>query len=118
MFGPAALQRALAQHGIPALVKTGTYCSSSPAVPAPVGRRVLTITRGVPDIIQTGNFPVKPSQLAPFVDPISVVLDRAARPSGAELFIGDFNLGHTVFFGLIYTNSHTCRDAQQPPGTP
>ena len=115
VFDPAALQRALARHGIPALVKTDTYCSSSPAVPAPVGRRALTIPRGVPDIIQTGNFPLKPSQLAPFVDPISVVVNRAARPSGTELFIGDFNLGHTVFFGPIYTNSHTCGDASSRP---
>ncbi len=34
VFDPAALQRALAHHGIPALARTGTYCSSSPAVPA------------------------------------------------------------------------------------
>jgi hypothetical protein len=115
VFDPAALQRALAQHGIPALAKTDTYCSSNPAVPAPVGRRVLSIPRGIPDIVQTGNWPVKPSQLAPFVDPITMVLDPAAMPSGTELFIGNFDLGHTIFVGVIYTSSRTCINGQQPP---
>ncbi len=115
VFDPAALQRALAHHGIPALAKTDTYCSSNPAVPAPVGRRVLSIPRGIPDIIQSGNWPVKPSQLAPFVDPITMVLDPAAMPSGTELFIGNFDLGHTIFVGVIYTSSHTCINGQQPP---
>jgi hypothetical protein len=33
MLDPAALQQALAQHGIPALVKIGTYCWSNPRRP-------------------------------------------------------------------------------------
>lgn len=115
VFDPAALQRALAQHGIPALAKTDAYCLSNPAVPAPVGRRVLSIPRGRPDILQTGNWPVKPSQLAPFDDPITVVLDGAAMPPGTELFIGNFDLGHTIFAGVIYTSSHTCVTGQRPP---
>ena len=115
VFDPAALQRALAQHGIPALAKADTYCSSTPAVPAPVGRRVLSIPRGIPAIVQSGNWPVKPSQLAPFVDPITMVLDPAAMPSGTELFIGNFDLGHTIFVGVIYTSSHICLNGQRPP---
>jgi len=115
VFDPAALQRALGQHGIPALVKTDTYCSSNPAVPAPVGRRVLSIPRGIPDIVQSGNWPVKPSQLAPSVDPTTMVLDPAAMPSGTELFIGNFDLGHTIFGAVIYTSSHTCINGEQPP---
>ncbi len=115
VFDPAALQRALAQHHIPALAKSDTYCSSNPAVPAPAGRRVLSIPRGVPDFLQTGNWPVKPSQLAPFVDPITMVLDPAAMPSGTELFIGNYNLGHAVFVSVIYTDSHTCSNGQLPP---
>ena len=115
VFDPAALQRALAHHGIPALVKTDTYCSSNPAVPAPVGRQVLSIPRGIPDILQTGNWPVKPSQLAPFVDPTTMVLDPAAMPSGTELFIGNFDLGHTIFADVIYTSSRTCSNGQEPP---
>lgn len=42
----------------------------------------------------------------------------AAIPAGTELFIGFYDLGHTVFVDLIYTNSHTCTSAQDPPGTP
>jgi len=41
MFDPGALQRALAQHRIRALVKIGNYCSSTPAAPSPVGLGVL-----------------------------------------------------------------------------
>ena len=41
-----------------------------------------------------------------------------AMPSGTELFIGFFDLGHIFFSDLIYTSSHTCSHAQQPPGTP
>jgi hypothetical protein len=123
VFDPAALQRALAQHGIPAVVKTDTYCSSNPAVPAPASRRVLSIPapagtrrRAAPtNIIQSVNFPVKPSQLAPFVNPVTMVLDPAAMPSGTELFIGHYDLGHTVFVGVIYTSSHTCSHGQLPP---
>ena len=43
MLDPATLQQALTQHGIPALVKTGTYCSSNPAAPDPVSIGVLSI---------------------------------------------------------------------------
>ncbi len=39
----AALQQALAQHGIPALVKTDTYCSSNPAAPDPRSFGVLSV---------------------------------------------------------------------------
>ncbi len=131
MFDPAALQRALAQHGIRALVKTGSYCSSHPAAPSPIRLGVLpgpgpagTRHRPVPGagngqgIWESVNLPVKPSQLAPMVDPISMVIDPAAMPSGTELFIGFFDLGHTIFVDLIYTGSHTCSNTQQPPGTP
>jgi hypothetical protein len=67
---------------------------------------------------ESGNFPVKPSQLAPMVDPVTMVINPGAIPSGTELFIGYFNIGYTVFFDLIYTSSHTCRNADQPPATP
>ena len=129
MFDPAALQQALVRDHIPALVKTGTYCSSNPAAPnptligvlpgsAPAGaRRRATPARGA-GILQIANFPVKPSQLAPVVDPVSMVITPAAMPSGTELFIGFFDLGHIFFLDLIYTSSHTCSHAQQPPGTP
>jgi hypothetical protein len=127
-FDPAALQRALSQHGVRALVKTGTYCSSSPAAPSPVRlgvlpspRRAGTRHRATPGpgggqgIWQSATLPVKPSQLAPMADPISMVINPAAMPSGTELFIGFFNPGYSIFVNLIYTSSHTCVSGQRPP---
>ena len=64
------------------------------------------------------TLPVKPSQLAPMVDPISMVIDPAAMPTGTELFIGYFDLAQTIVVNLIYTGSHTCRNTEQPPGGP
>jgi hypothetical protein len=131
LFDPTALQRALAQDHIPALVKTDMYCSSNPATPGLFRLGVVSPApspargghRAPPgavaqSILQSANFPVKPSQLAPMVDPISIGLNPAAIPAGIELFIGFYDLGHTVFVDLIYTNSHTCTSAQDPPGTP
>ena len=128
LFDPAALQRILAQHGIRALVKSGTDCSSSAAAPSPIRLGVLpgpgpagTRRRVRPGlgngqgIWESVNLPVKPSQLAPMADPVSMVIDPAAMPSGTELFIGFFDSGHTLVVDLIYTGSHTCRNTQQPP---
>jgi hypothetical protein len=133
VFDPAALQRALAQHGIRALVKIGNYCSSSPAAPSPIRLGVLpgasprhARTRhrarsGLGNgqgIWQSVTLPVKPSQLAPMVDPVSMVINPAAMPARTELFIGYFDLSQTIVVDLIYTSSHTCSNAQQPPATP
>jgi hypothetical protein len=139
LFDPAALQRALAQHRIRALVKSGTDCSSSPAAPSPIRlgvlpgsgpagtrRRVRPGLAGTRRRVRPGlangqgiwesvNLPVKPSQLAPMVDPVSMVIDPAAMPSGTELFIGFFDSGHTLVVDLIYTGSHTCKNTQQQP---
>ena len=128
LFDPAALQRILAQHGIRALVKSGTDCSSSAAAlspirlgvlpgPGPAGtrRRVRPGLGNGQGIWESVNLPVKPSQLAPMADPVSMVIDPAAMPSGTELFIGFFDSGHTLVVDLIYTGSHTCRNTQQPP---
>jgi len=133
VFDPAALQRALAQHGTRALVKVGSYCSSSPAAPSSIRLGVLpgasagpagTRRRAAPGlgngqgIWESVTLPVKPSQLAPMVDPISMVINPAAMPAGTELFIGYFDLAQTIVVNPIYTSSHTCRNTQQPPGGP
>ena len=128
MFDPAALQRALERRGIRAVVKIGTYCSSSPAAPSPIRVGVLPgsgpagkrhrIGPGLGNgqgILETVNLPVKPSQLAPMVDPITMVINPAAMPAGTELFIGFFDLGHSIFVDLIYTDSRTCINGQRPP---
>lgn len=126
-FDPAALQRALSRHGVRALVRTGTYCLSSPAAPSPVRLGVLPSPRpagtrhratpgpGGQGFWQSATLPVKPSQLAPMADPISMMINPAAMPSGTELFIGFFSPGYSVFVNLIYTSSHTCTNGQGPP---
>jgi hypothetical protein len=129
VFDPAALQRALAQDKIPALVKTGTYCSSSPAVPGLFGvlfaglhagsRHRVPPGRGVPGLMISGTFPVKPSQMAPAdADVVTMVINPAAMPSGTELFVGYFNNDQTLSVDLIFTSSHTCRNSEEPPRTP
>jgi hypothetical protein len=131
LFDPAALQRALARDGIRALVRAGAFCSSSPAVPSPATAAVLSVPaptepkrlaaagHGSPGLIESALLPVKPSDLAPGVaDVLTAVINPAAMPPGTELFVGYFNSDATVFIGLIYTRSHTCRGAQQPPASP
>jgi hypothetical protein len=135
VFDPAALQRALARHGTRALVKIGSYCSSSPAAPSPIRLGVLPgaspgpagrpgrATPGVgvgtdQGIRESVTLPVKPSQLPPMDDPISMVINPAAMPAGTELFIGYFDIVQTIIVDLIYTGSHTCHRTLQPPGTP
>ena len=112
MLDPAALQQALVQHGIPALVRTGTSCSSHPAAPDPYSIGVLS------------NRPrVKPA--APYSAALSrrvahtvTVINPAAMPSGTELFFGYFNSDQALFFDLIYTNSYTCSNGQPPTAIP
>jgi hypothetical protein len=132
LFDPAALQQALAQHGTRALVRIGSYCSSSPAAPSPIrlgilpgasppagaGRRATPGHDNGQGIWQSVTLPVKPGQLAPMVDPVSMVINPAAMPAGTELFIGYYDLSQTIVVNLIYASSHTCRHTQQPPGGP
>lgn len=126
LFDPAALQRALAQAGVPALVRIGAYCSSSPVIPEPVTDAVLPGAAWTPSrdhfyfhgIYMSATFPVQPSQLAPSVDPVAVKIRPAALPSGTELFIGYFNLGHTVLVSVILTGDHQCANRQMVPDSP
>jgi len=122
LFDPAALQRALAHAGVRALVTKGVYCSSSPPPPNPAIGAVLpgsdTPPNGVDSILITANFPVKPSQLAASVDPETITIRPASLRPGTELFIGYFDLGHTVLVDLIYDANHTCISRQSPPGDP
>jgi hypothetical protein len=85
-FDAAALQQALTDHGIPALVKSGSVCTSHPAPTAGTG--ALSI--------QTRT------------DRTVTVFNPAAFPSGVELFVGYSSTGRSAFTTLIYANSHTC----------
>jgi hypothetical protein len=99
VFNPGALQQALQQDGIPALVKTGSYCSSNPAPPAPAWAATLSLQL-------PGGTPVAPNQPVP-ADAVTVI-NPAAMPAGTELFFGYFNSDRTLAGNLIYTSSYTC----------
>ncbi len=104
VFNPAALQQALQQDGIPALVQTDSYCSSSPAPPGPAWAATLSLQ--LPD-----GTPVSPNQPVPS-DAVTVI-NPAAMPAGTELFFGYFNNNRTLTGNLIYTSSYTC--SSNPP---
>ena len=118
MLDPAALQRALAQHGIPALVKTDIYCSSNPAAPDPNSIGVLTVQHANGTPLPKKSPAVKtvgPAHVAPA--DIVTVINPAAMPSGTKPFFGYFNSDHALFVDLIYTSSYTCSNGQ-PAATP
>ena len=121
MLDPAALQQALTEDGIPALVKTDLYCTSTPSPPDPVGAGVLTTQSP----LDGGNAVVKePTVVAPSSDGASsgvvrqlsalpaqtkTVINPAAIPSGTELFFGySSSHGGELFADLIYPNSYSC----------
>lgn len=112
MFDPAVLQRALAQHGIPALVKTGTWCSSSPAAPDPASIGVLAFSPPVKSS-QGGPRALGSREQGPIGSHIEAVINPAAMPSGTELFFGYYDNGLSP--NLIYTHSYTCVNGEQPP---
>jgi hypothetical protein len=103
MLDPSALQRALAHDGIPALVKTDTLCSSTPEL------RI----KGVLSAEKPNGAPAKGSLGADTV----TVINPAAIPAGAELFIGYFNSDNALAANLIDPSSYTCTNATQPPAT-
>lgn len=136
LFDPRELQQALANAGIPALVKTNTYCASHPAGPSPAATGVLVgagsgpgPVKGkggaIPPVPSPGGgvwlsitLPVKPIQLPPDENPVTWVINPAAIPPGTTLFIGSFPIVQTIFMDLVYTGSYTCNYAQQPPDIP
>jgi hypothetical protein len=118
IFDPAAFQQALAQHGIPALVKTGTYCTSNPPAPDPASIGVLSLRAPVKQEPPRGVFThLTPSEMNRIAAGTRTVINPAAMPTGTELFFSYVNSGHALFFDLIYTSSYTCSNAL-PPGGP
>jgi hypothetical protein len=111
MLNPATLQQALTQHGVPALVETGTYCSSSPAAPDPVSAGVLSGFQppaGTPHTMVPAPRGPAPREVTELAARTVTVINPAAIPSGTELFFGYSGTIHAVFTDLIYTNSYTC----------
>jgi hypothetical protein len=130
VLDPGALQQALEQHGIPALVKVGVSCWSSPAAPDPVSAGVLS-TRPLITPPQGSTVPTL-NQWTPLANPggpdlvklhaeeigvgTVMVINPAAMPSGTELDFQYLDV-RDVLTSLIYTRSNTC-SAPQPQATP
>jgi hypothetical protein len=108
VFDPATLQQALARDGIPALVQTGTYCTSTPAPPS---RGVVSIQLpdGRPVPITGRRSPVPPDAVT--------VINPAAMPAGTELSFTYVNHDRVLTGSLIYTAAHTCSPTP-PAGLP
>ncbi len=102
LLEPGILQNDLAQYGIQAMVRTGSFCSSNPA----------------PDWSQVMSF--SPPGNGPVQNP-SITINPSAMPAGTELSFGNFQLptGQKTDLALINTNSYTCTStapSAPPPG--
>ena len=104
LFEPRTLQRDLGKDGIPAMVTTGSFCSSNPAPP------------GFSQVIL---IPIQPQQ-QPVKHP-TVTINPAAIPAGTELSFGIFQVATSqqTSIALIDTSSYTCTSTAPttlPPG--
>lgn len=111
MFDAATLQRALAQHGISAVVKTDAYCFSNPAAPDPVSIGVLSArTSFQPQrgLVHTSKNPA-PGALKSLIAGTVTVINPAAIPSGTELSFDYSSSRSTLSADLIYSHSYSCR---------
>jgi hypothetical protein len=96
LLEPSTLQSDLQQDGIPAIVTTGSFCSSDP-IPA-----------GFPQVVS-----------GPSGSPPTVTISPAAMPAGTELSFGIFQYSSSstdTEIELIDTNSYACSsDLPAPP---
>jgi hypothetical protein len=116
LLDPAALQQALTQDGIRALVKTDTVCSSNPAPPSPRSIGVLSIRLPDGTLVPSPGPPRSPNPRHPFPANAVNVIEPSAMPAGTELFFGYFNSDHSVAVDLIYASSYTCSNGAPPSG--
>ena len=107
-FDPAALQQALARDGIPALVQTDIFCTSTP-VPPSSGVVSVQLPDGSPVPVTGRKSPVPPDALT--------VINPAAMPAGTELSFTYVNHDRVLTGSLIYTAAHTC-SSTPPAGSP
>ena len=97
ILDPDTLRNDLRQYGIPAIVTTGSFCSSDPTPP------------GFSQVVTRQK------------QPRTITINPAAMPPGTELSFGNFRVaaGPETAIQLIDTNSHTCTSTAPtapPPG--
>jgi hypothetical protein len=119
-FNPAALQKALNQADIRALVTTGQLChSDTREVTARPGVITLQLPGSQPVALTPDNvLRLSPSGLGHRITPDAVlVINPAALPAGTELWFGYQPAAQALFNGVIDQNAYTCRpfpDKQLP----
>jgi hypothetical protein len=108
LLDPTALQNDFQQYGIPAVVTTGSLCTSDPA-PAGFSQAVTAPGPGTGTGTPSGEQP-------------TITIDPSAIPAGTELSVGDFQLSSGPYSGsqqadfvLIDTNSYTCSNTPPDP---
>jgi hypothetical protein len=98
LLEPATLQSDLRQDGIPAVVTTGSFCSSDP------------IPVGFPQVVSVSQLVGKQ---------LTVTISPAAMPAGTEVSFGNFqyssNNSTDTAIELIDTNSFTCTSTLPAP---
>jgi hypothetical protein len=111
LLDPAALQSDLQQYGIPAIVTSGSICTSDPA-PA-----------GFSQVVSSSPAGPHTAMPQPVAHP-TLTIDPAAMPAGTELSIGYFQLSSGTYAGeqqadmvLIDTGSHTCTSTPPDPNS-
>lgn len=109
LLDPAALQEDFQKDGIPAIVTSGSLCTSDPA-PAGFSQAVSGQPAG------EGTFTPQSA-----VQP-TITIDPAAIPAGTELSVGYFQLASGQYAGqqqadilLIDTSSYTCSSTPPDP---
>ena len=103
LLEPTALQNDFQQYGIPAVVTTGSLCTSDPAPGR--GQAVTATGPGTGEGTPSGDQP-------------TITMNPSAIPAGTELSVGDFQLSSSqqqADFVLINTNSYTCSNTPPDP---
>jgi hypothetical protein len=118
VLDPAGLQRALAQHHVPALVKTDASCASTPAPPDPSSIGVVSVREPAKPHLRAGQ---GPRGVAPGTGAVKqlmahtvMVINSAAIPSGTELAFNFSSSDNAFAVNLVNIGSHTCRTGQSP----
>ena len=108
LLDPTALQNDFQRYGIPAVVTTGSLCTSDPA-PAGFSQAVTSPGPGTGQGTPSGDQP-------------TITINPSAIPAGTELSVGDFQLSSGEYSGsqqadflLIDTKSYTCSNTPPDP---
>jgi hypothetical protein len=94
-FHPSALRRLLARHGVPALVRVGSYCYSSPSPRAPGAVQTEPRLKGYPPGV-------------PLPKSTKLVIKATLLPAGTEIGFGFFYHNRVFIQNIIYDHAHSC----------